>query len=290
MPSLFLFAFQLLVDFLGFLWIIVAQFVLPNTEKSLGSSALILGLCNMSCHISMMVVFLLSKEVVAREKPTSKFTVWLFITISLTLVRILINLLYREYSFILYPLLIQLQAHLQEVRRALPHRAAEATSEQEQVQTPEDRIAQHLRSSLCSPQFKPLDANFIIENPHPEQLFSSTSSAAKPEIDCLVPSSSDQSAETRLKETAKKEEAKQHCFICYQDTPNVIIDPCKHCELCKKCMKDLIKKATSTSCPLCKTVPSAHPADRILQSVSAEERNLLSHPRDLFQAALVAAV
>lgn len=100
-PCLFLFASQLLGDFLGFLWVIVAQFILPNTEKSLSSSSLILGLCNFMCHISMMVVFLLSKEVVEREKPTSKFLVWLIITIGLLLVRIVIDLLYREYSVIL---------------------------------------------------------------------------------------------------------------------------------------------------------------------------------------------
>jgi hypothetical protein len=78
----------------------------------------------------------------------------------------------------------------------------------------------------------------------------------------LGPSRSDQPAEAGLKESnskpekqaAKKAEDPQHCFICYQDTPNVIIDPCKHCELCKKCMKDLIKKAATTSCPLCKIV------------------------------------
>lgn len=100
-PSLFLIAFQLLVDFLSFLWVIVSQFILPDTEKSLGGSALILGFCNFACHISMMVVFFLSKEVVAREKPTSKFTIWLIIAIALSLLRVPISLLYREYSVIL---------------------------------------------------------------------------------------------------------------------------------------------------------------------------------------------
>ena len=100
-PSLFLFSFQLLADFLSLLWVLAAQFVLPDTEKSLAGSALILGLSNFASHISMMVVFFLSKEVVAREKPTSKFTVWLLIAIALALVRVPIGLLYRDYSIIL---------------------------------------------------------------------------------------------------------------------------------------------------------------------------------------------
>ena len=54
-----------------------------------------------------------------------------------------------------------------------------------------------------------------------------------------------------LSESKKSEYEKELCVFCYEDEPNVMIDPCGHGGICKKCVIKYLKEGDNI-CPFCK--------------------------------------
>lgn len=100
-------------------------------------------------------------------------------------------------------------------------------------------------------QVKPLGSSYLVENPSKEIKESLLKASQVSATKALINSGVDEK-----KSQEPEEKAEVFCFICYQNTPNVAMTPCNHCELCKECMKEMIKKYTET-CPLCKIVTSS---------------------------------
>ena len=61
---------------------------------------------------------------------------------------------------------------------------------------------------------------------------------------------------TIKKNNNKKEEEienlEENCILCYENKPNILIDPCCHGGVCKNCVIQYLK-ADGKNCPLCKT-------------------------------------
>lgn len=58
-----------------------------------------------------------------------------------------------------------------------------------------------------------------------------------------------------LKKNEKKEEKEnneENCILCYENKPDILIDPCCHGGVCKNCVIKYLK-ADGKNCPLCKT-------------------------------------
>jgi hypothetical protein len=116
------------------------------------------------------------------------------------------------------------------------------------------------KNRLHKPKRPPPDADMMVESisskPSSEKSSSSSSSEDDEDNNVTVCPANDGSSSTSAP-TKKEEdvEEEQQCIVCFSETREVVLFPCRHMDTCLSCAKMLI--ASRNQCPVCRSTAEA---------------------------------